>query len=221
MRVVEADGNVLMEHQVEAGDIWRMCQTKDAPVRDWVKLAVTRARATGAPAVFWLDEDRAHDASSHQAKVNAYLAKTTTPTAWTSRSCRRSRPPSSPERQALQGGKDSISVTGNVLRDYLTDLFPILELGTSAKMLSIDAMSKRHAQQHHRVAVALMSEWVHLEDLTQPAHQEVERDGIERGTDQLEHVPCEDEGPQLRPERHRLVERDALGVEVCDGHDGK
>ncbi|MGH3444730.1 MAG: NADP-dependent isocitrate dehydrogenase, partial [Nocardioidaceae bacterium] len=132
-----ADGDVLIEHQVGAGDIWRMCQTKDVPVRDWVKLAVTRARATGAPAVFWLDEDRAHDANLI-AKVRAYLAD---------------RDPADLEGldisikapvdaiafslERFRKGEDTISVTGNVLRDYLTDLFPIIELGTSAKMLSV------------------------------------------------------------------------------------
>ncbi len=134
IRVVDQSGNTLLEHQVEQGDIWRMSQTKDAAIVDWVKLAVTRARATGATAVFWLDENRAHDASLLK-KVNEYLPQHDTdgldiqilaPAAACRLSCERAR-----------DGKDSISVTGNVLRDYLTDLFPILELGTSAKMLSI------------------------------------------------------------------------------------
>ncbi|MFZ2014514.1 MAG: NADP-dependent isocitrate dehydrogenase [Nocardioides sp.] len=134
VRVVDAAGGVLIEHDVEAGDIWRACQTKDVPVRDWVKLAVTRARATGAPAVFWLDESRAHDANLI-AKVRAYLPDHDTtgleiqilsPELATAYSLER-----------IRKGEDTISVTGNVLRDYLTDLFPILELGTSAKMLSI------------------------------------------------------------------------------------
>jgi len=134
MRVVDKDGNALIEHQVEAGDIWRMCQVKDAPVRDWVKLAVSRARATGAPAVFWLDKDRAHDAQLLQ-KVEAYLGEHDTnglefhmmsPV----EACKFSL-------ERIRKGQDTISVTGNVLRDYLTDLFPILEVGTSAKMLSI------------------------------------------------------------------------------------
>ncbi|BCG46547.1 Isocitrate dehydrogenase [NADP] [Citrifermentans bremense] len=134
MRVVDASGEVLIQHQVEEGDIWRGCQAKDLPIRDWVKLAVNRARATGAPAVFWLDKNRAHDAQMIQ-KVNTYLKdhdtkglelhimspveamKFTLPRA--------------------KKGLDTITVTGNALRDYLTDLFPILELGTSAKMLSI------------------------------------------------------------------------------------
>src|SRR4051795_4639461 len=134
VRVVDGAGNVLLEHDVEAGDIWRACQTKDVPVRDWVKLAVTRARATGAPAIFWLDETRAHDANLI-AKVRAYLPEHDTdgleiqilaPQLATAYSLER-----------IRKGEDTISVTGNVLRDYLTDLFPILELGTSAKMLSI------------------------------------------------------------------------------------
>ena len=134
VRVVNGAGDALIEHDVEAGDIWRACQTKDVPVRDWVKLAVTRARATGAPAVFWLDETRPHDANLI-AKVEAYLSDHDTdgleievlaPTLATAYSLER-----------IRRGEDTISVTGNVLRDYLTDLFPILELGTSAKMLSI------------------------------------------------------------------------------------
>ncbi|ABC29973.1 isocitrate dehydrogenase, NADP-dependent [Hahella chejuensis KCTC 2396] len=134
MRIVDDQGNVLMQHEVEKGDIWRACQTKDLPVRDWVKLAVTRARLSGMPAIFWLDEDRPHDMNL-KTKVVEYLkvhdtdgldihimgydvAMRTT-------------------LERLRRGKDTISVTGNVLRDYLTDLFPILELGTSAKMLSV------------------------------------------------------------------------------------
>ena len=124
----------MLEHEVNAGDIWRACQTKDVPIRDWVKLAVTRARATGDPAVFWLDETRAHDANLI-AKVETYL-RTTTPTASTSASCRRSTPRSSRSSGSARAS-NTISVTGNVLRDYNTDLFPILELGTSAKMLSV------------------------------------------------------------------------------------
>ena len=134
MRVVDASGAVLMEHSVHAGDIWRMCQTKDAAVQDWVKLAVTRARATGDPIVFWLDEARPHDASL-LAKVREYLPRhdltgvqvEILPPA---EACRFSL-------ERIRKGLNSISVTGNVLRDYLTDLFPIMELGTSAKMLSI------------------------------------------------------------------------------------
>ncbi|HBH78321.1 MAG TPA: NADP-dependent isocitrate dehydrogenase, partial [Nitrospira sp.] len=134
IRIVDAAGSTLHEHKVEAGDIWRACQVKDAPIQDWVKLAVTRARATGAPAVFWLDKDRAHDAELIK-KVNAYLPKHDTAgleikIMSPADACRFSI-------QRMKEGKDTISVTGNVLRDYLTDLFPILEIGTSAKMLSI------------------------------------------------------------------------------------
>ncbi|MEI2276656.1 NADP-dependent isocitrate dehydrogenase [Paenarthrobacter ilicis] len=134
VQLVNKAGNVLIEHQVSPGDIWRACQTKDVPVRDWVKLAVTRARASQTPAVFWLDKTRAHDANLI-AKINEYLKEHDTEglqleilspveaTAFT--------------LERIRKGEDTISVTGNVLRDYLTDLFPILELGTSAKMLSI------------------------------------------------------------------------------------
>lgn len=134
VQLVDGDGNVLIEHEVSEGDIWRACQTKDLPIRDWVKLAVTRARASQTPAVFWLDEERAHDANLI-AKVNEYLKEHDTEgldiqimspvkaTAFT--------------LERIRKGEDTISVSGNVLRDYLTDLFPILELGTSAKMLSV------------------------------------------------------------------------------------
>tara|TARA_R110002033_G_scaffold112361_1_gene157694 strand:+ start:3698 stop:5917 length:2220 start_codon:yes stop_codon:yes gene_type:complete len=134
VEVIDADGNILLTHKVEAGDIWRMCQVKDAPIQDWVKLAVTRARASKTPAVFWLDKKRAHDAELIK-KVNTYLKDHDTEgldirilslvdaTKFT--------------LERIKEGKDTISVTGNVLRDYLTDLFPILEVGTSAKMLSI------------------------------------------------------------------------------------
>ncbi|MFD9471254.1 NADP-dependent isocitrate dehydrogenase [Streptomyces goshikiensis] len=134
VRLVDAEGNTVLEQEVAAGDIFRACQTKDAPIQDWVKLAVTRARATGVPAVFWLDEGRAHDAQLIT-KVKTYLADHDTegltieilsPVKATAYSLER-----------IRRGEDTISVTGNVLRDYLTDLFPILELGTSAKMLSV------------------------------------------------------------------------------------
>ncbi|ENM5784649.1 NADP-dependent isocitrate dehydrogenase [Vibrio metoecus] len=134
VRVIDEAGKVLLEQSVEAGDIFRMCQVKDAPIQDWVKLAVTRARASGTPAVFWLDPERAHDAELIK-KVNQYLPnhdtsgleiKVLSPVEATQYSLVR-----------MKAGQDTISVTGNVLRDYLTDLFPILELGTSAKMLSI------------------------------------------------------------------------------------
>ena len=134
VRVTTSAGDVVLEHTVEAGDIWRMSRVKDIPIQDWVKLAVTRARATGAPAVFFLDEQRAHDAQII-AKVNEYLPQHDTegleikilPPVEAITYC----------LEQIRAGKDAISVTGNVLRDYLTDLFPILELGTSAKMLSI------------------------------------------------------------------------------------
>lgn len=134
VKVINAAGDTLIEHAVEKGDIWRMCQVKDAPVQDWVKLAVSRARATDTPAVFWLDENRAHDAELIK-KVNLYLKDHNTdgldirilsPIEATKFTLKR-----------MKDGKDTISVSGNVLRDYLTDLFPILEVGTSAKMLSI------------------------------------------------------------------------------------
>lgn len=134
VQVVDNNGNVLIQHEVEEGDIWRMCQVKDAPVQDWIKLAVSRARATNTPAVFWLDEERAHDSEIIK-KVQQYLPNYDTagldiqilsPVKATKFTCNR-----------VKNGKDTISVTGNVLRDYLTDLFPILEVGTSAKMLSI------------------------------------------------------------------------------------
>jgi len=134
VEVIDANGTVLISHNVETGDIWRMCQVKDAPVQDWIKLAVTRAKASQTPAVFWLNEDRAHDAELIK-KVNKYLPnhdsegldiRILSPIEATNFTLER-----------IKEGKDTISVTGNVLRDYLTDLFPILELGTSAKMLSI------------------------------------------------------------------------------------
>jgi isocitrate dehydrogenase len=134
VRVIDADGQTLLEHKVEQGDIWRMCQTKDLPIQDWVKLAVNRARASALPTVFWLDTKRAHDRNLIE-KVNGYLQDHDTDNL-------RIQIMSPTDAinftlQRVQQGKDSISVTGNVLRDYLTDLFPILELGTSAKMLSI------------------------------------------------------------------------------------
>jgi isocitrate dehydrogenase len=134
VRVQDADGKTLMEHRVEEGDIWRMCQTKDIAIRDWVKLAVNRARATGQPAIFWLDENRAYDRNVID-KVSRYLRDHDT-----SGLDIRIMSPVNATRATLKrvrDGQDTISVTGNVLRDYLTDLFPILELGTSAKMLSI------------------------------------------------------------------------------------
>lgn len=134
VRVTDSKGKILIEHTVEAGDIWRACQTKDAPVQDWVKLAVTRARLSNTPAVFWLDKNRAHDAQLI-AKVEKYLAQHDT----TNLDIRILAPAEATQLslERMKAGQDTISVTGNVLRDYLTDLFPILEVGTSAKMLSI------------------------------------------------------------------------------------
>lgn len=134
IRVVDSSGTTLLEHDVEAGDIWRACQTKDLPIRNWVQLAVRRARATGSPAVFWLNKDRAHDAELIR-KVEAYLAEQDT----TGLDIRILSPVEAIKLSLdrIRRGEDTISVTGNVLRDYLTDLFPILELGTSARMLSV------------------------------------------------------------------------------------
>ncbi|TYL47381.1 NADP-dependent isocitrate dehydrogenase [Marinomonas sp. IMCC 4694] len=137
MRVVDADGNVLMQHNVEKGDIWRACQTKDAPIRDWVKLGVTRARQSSTPAVFWLEENRAHD-NELRKKVQHYLQEHDTNGLDIRIMNYNEAIRFSMER--IIRGQDTISVTGNILRDYLTDLFPILELGTSAKMLSIVPM---------------------------------------------------------------------------------
>ena len=134
VEVVDAAGEVLMSHDVQAGDIWRACQAKDAPIRDWVKLAVTRARASGTPTVFWLDDSRAHDRNLI-AKVETYLQDHDTE----GLDLRILNPVDAATLsvQRIRRGEDTISVTGNVLRDYNTDLFPILELGTSAKMLSV------------------------------------------------------------------------------------
>jgi isocitrate dehydrogenase len=134
IQVVDGDGNVLIEHVVESGDIWRMCQVKDAPIQDWVKLAVNRAKATGWPAVFWLSEDRAHDSELIK-KVNTYLEAYETE--GLDIQIRSLKDATTFTLERLRKGENTISVTGNVLRDYLTDLFPILEVGTSAKMLSI------------------------------------------------------------------------------------
>ncbi len=134
VRVIDKSGKTLTEHEVEEGDIWRMCQVKDAPVQDWIKLAVNRAKATGWPAIFWLDKDRAHDAELIK-KVNQYLPDYDTEGVDIKIMSVAEATKYTLER--VKAGKDTISVTGNVLRDYLTDLFPILEVGTSAKMLSI------------------------------------------------------------------------------------
>merc|ERR1711964_480674 len=132
--VTDDSGQTVFSHTVEAGDIWRMCQTKDAPIQDWVKLAVTRARDSGAPALFWLDANRAHDAQLIK-KVETYLKDHDT----AGLDIRILAPVEAMKvsLERIRKGEDTISVTGNVLRDYLTDLFPIMELGTSAKMLSI------------------------------------------------------------------------------------
>lgn len=134
VRVTDDKGQVLMEQNVEAGDIWRMCQTKDAPIQDWVKLAVNRSRLSGTPAIFWLDPERAHDAAMIK-KVEHYLKDHDT--AGLDISIQSPVDAMKVSLERIRAGKDTISVTGNVLRDYLTDLFPIMELGTSAKMLSI------------------------------------------------------------------------------------
>jgi len=134
VRVIDKSGKTLTEHEVEEGDIWRMCQVKDAPVQDWIKLAVNRAKATGWPAIFWLDKNRAHDAELIK-KVNQYLPDYDTEGVDIKIMSVAEATKYTLER--VKAGKDTISVTGNVLRDYLTDLFPILEVGTSAKMLSI------------------------------------------------------------------------------------
>lgn len=138
VRVVDQDDQVLIEHQVSPGDIWRACQTKDVPIRDWVKLAVTRARATGDPAIFWLDESRAHDRNLI-AKVKQYLADPEVAGDAEGLDITIATPEEAIQVSVdrVRKGENTISVTGNVLRDYLTDLFPILELGTSAKMLSV------------------------------------------------------------------------------------
>ncbi|MFI1773227.1 NADP-dependent isocitrate dehydrogenase [Thalassobellus citreus] len=204
--VIDASGNTLLEHTVEAGDIWRMCQVKDAPIQDWVKLAVTRARASQTPAVFWLDENRAHDAELIK-KVNTYLKDHDTsgldlrilsPIDATLFTCER-----------LKDGKDTISVSGNVLRDYLTDLFPILEVGTSAKMLSIVPLmnggglfetgaggsAPKHVQQlleenHLRwdslgEFLALAVSLVHFSDVNNNPKAKILGDALDDATDKL------------------------------------
>ncbi|MEU6674953.1 NADP-dependent isocitrate dehydrogenase [Streptomyces sp. NPDC046925] len=203
VRALDSAGNVVLEQTVSTGDIFRMCQAKDAPIRDWVKLAVNRARATGSPAVFWLDETRAHDAQLIE-KVKAYLPEHDTeglqieimsPVDATAFSLER-----------IRRGEDTISVTGNVLRDYLTDLFPILELGTSAKMLSIVPLmnggglfetgaggsAPKHVQQLVRENylrwdslgefLALASSFEHLAQTTDNASAQVLADTLDRAT---------------------------------------
>ncbi|MBD1536741.1 NADP-dependent isocitrate dehydrogenase [Arthrobacter sp. S13_S34] len=203
VQIVDGSGNVLVEHQVSEGDIWRACQTKDLPIRDWVKLAVTRARASKTPAVFWLDEERAHDANLI-AKVNEYLKEHDTEGL--------DIQIMSPVKaiaftlDRIRKGEDTISVSGNVLRDYLTDLFPILELGTSAKMLSVVPLmnggglfetgaggsAPKHVQQllkenHLRwdslgEFLALAVSFEHLATTTNNARAQVLADTLDRAT---------------------------------------
>ncbi|HET7531941.1 MAG TPA: NADP-dependent isocitrate dehydrogenase [Nocardioidaceae bacterium] len=203
VRVVDESGEALLEHTVSAGDIWRACQTKDVPIRDWVKLAVTRARATGAPAVFWLDESRAHDANLI-AKVREYLGEHDTDGLQIEIMAPADAMAFSLER--IRKGEDTISVTGNVLRDYLTDLFPIMELGTSAKMLSVVPLinggglfetgaggsAPKHVQQlvkenHLRwdslgEFLALAESFAHLAKTTDNARAQILADTLDRAT---------------------------------------
>ncbi|MFI5748654.1 NADP-dependent isocitrate dehydrogenase [Streptomyces sp. NPDC051644] len=203
VRVVDGSGNVVLDQAVGAGDIFRMCQAKDLPIQDWVKLAVTRARAAGVPAVFWLDEDRAHDAQLI-AKVKTYLADHDTDGLRIEIMSPEKATAFSIER--IRRGEDTISVTGNVLRDYLTDLFPILELGTSAKMLSIVPLmgggglfetgaggsAPKHAQQLIKENYlrwdslgeffALAASFEHLAQTTDNARAQVLADTLDRAT---------------------------------------
>ncbi|WP_271174816.1 NADP-dependent isocitrate dehydrogenase, partial [Microbacterium imperiale] len=203
VEVVDSSGEVLLSHRVQPGDIWRATQTKDVAVRDWVKLAVTRARATGAPAVFWLDENRAHDANLI-AKVREYLAEHDTEGLTIEILAPADATRYSLER--IRRGEDTISVTGNVLRDYLTDLFPILEVGTSAKMLSIVPLlaggglfetgaggsAPKHVQQlvsenylrwdSLGEFFALAASFEHLADYTGNAHAKVLADTLDAAT---------------------------------------
>jgi isocitrate dehydrogenase len=206
VEVVASDGTVLLTHAVGAGDVWRMCNVRDLPIQDWVKLAVTRARATGAPAVFWLDATRAHDAQLIE-KVERYLADHDTngleihimaPVEATTFSLGR-----------IREGLDTISVTGNVLRDYNTDLFPILELGTSAKMLSVVPLmnggglfetgaggsAPKHVQQFQKENylrwdslgefLALAVSFEHLAEVTGNAAAQVLADTLDAATGKL------------------------------------
>jgi isocitrate dehydrogenase len=203
VRVVDSAASTVLEHTVSAGDIWRACQTKDVPIRDWVKLAVTRARATGAPAVFWLDEGRAHDANLI-AKVREYLTEHDTDGLQIEIMAPADAMAFSLER--IRRGEDTISVTGNVLRDYLTDLFPIMELGTSAKMLSVVPLinggglfetgaggsAPKHVQQlvkenHLRwdslgEFLALSESFAHMAKTTDNARAQILADTLDRAT---------------------------------------
>jgi len=201
--VIDSEGNTLLEHEVEEGDIWRMCQAKDAPIQDWVKLAVSRARLSGTPAVFWLNEDRSHDAEIIK-KVNVYLDDHDTDGLDISIMA-----PEAATRLSLQRAKeglDTISVTGNVLRDYLTDLFPILELGTSAKMLSVVPLMKggglfetgaggsapKHVQQFEKENhlrwdslgefLALAASLEHLANVTGNSRAQILADSLDKAT---------------------------------------
>ncbi|GAA2169786.1 NADP-dependent isocitrate dehydrogenase [Pedococcus bigeumensis] len=206
VQVVNAAGDVLMSHDVQPGDIWRACQTKDAPIRDWVKLAVTRARASRTPAVFWLDESRAHDRNLIE-KVNAYLPEHDTEGLDLQVMAPVDAATFSVER--IRKGEDTISVTGNVLRDYNTDLFPILELGTSAKMLSVVPLmnggglfetgaggsAPKHVQQLVQENylrwdslgefLALAESLRHMATTTDNARAEVLADTLDRATERL------------------------------------
>jgi len=207
MRVIdEANGNILFEHAVQEGDIWRMCQVKDAPIRDWVKLAVTRARKTGSPAVFWLDKNRPHEAQLI-IKVNEYLQYHDTDGLELL-----IMSPAEATRYSLgviNEGRDVISVSGNVLRDYLTDLFPILEVGTSAKMLSIVPLmnggglfetgaggsAPKHVQQFNKEGhlrwdslgefLATAASFEHLADSTGNAKAQILADTLDEATSKL------------------------------------
>jgi len=203
VEVVDQSGTVVLEHAVEPGDIWRACQTKDVPIRDWVKLAVTRARASQTPAVFWLDPTRAHDANLI-AKVEAYLPEHDTQGLQIEIMAPAEATQFSIDR--IRRGEDTISVTGNVLRDYNTDLFPILELGTSAKMLSIVPLinggglfetgaggsAPKHVQQlvkenHLRwdslgEFLALASSFEHMATTTGNARAQILADTLDRAT---------------------------------------
>jgi isocitrate dehydrogenase len=217
VQIVDGSGNVLIEHQVAVGDIWRACQTKDLPIRDWVKLAVTRARASQTPAVFWLDEERAHDANLI-AKVNEYLKDHDTE----GLDIRIMSPVKAiaVTLERIRKGEDTISVSGNVLRDYLTDLFPILELGTSAKMLSVVPLmnggglfetgaggsAPKHVQQllkenHLRwdslgEFLALAVSFEHLATTTGNARAQVLADTLDRATGTF---LLENKSPSRRP----------------------
>ncbi|MGF1763423.1 NADP-dependent isocitrate dehydrogenase [Aliivibrio kagoshimensis] len=206
VRVVTTSGDALIEHSVEAGDIWRMCQVKDAPIQDWVKLAVNRARATQSPAIFWLDENRSHDSALIK-KVNAYLP--THDTAGLDIQILSPVEATNFSLDRIAKGEDTISVTGNVLRDYLTDLFPILELGTSAKMLSIVPLmnggglfetgaggsAPKHVQQFEKENhlrwdslgefLALAASLEHLSGLTANNKAQVLADALDKATGSL------------------------------------